>query len=218
MSGPRTNGPTCGAETEHGPCGQPAGAGTSHKGYGTCKHHLGNQAQHVIHARRLQAEEACRTFGVPVEVSAEDALLDELATAYGTVLFYRTKVQALNPQSSMIQGATRVQRTAKQGVEQRGRVDTNETITVVESKPHVWIQLLQQAEAHLLAVAGTITRLGIEDRRVRIAEQEGMLLRKLMLSVLSDLGIAPNDPRLAEIIPRRYAELVPGTVVIEDDE
>ena len=211
---PRTNGPTCGAETGHGPCGQPAGAGTSHLGVGTCKHHLGNAPMHVAHARRLQAEEAARRFGVPVEISAEDALLEALAVAHGTVLFYRAQVQALTP-DAMRQGATKVQRTQKQGQE-RGRVDTSETVTTVEARKHMWVVLLQEAEAHELAVARTIAQLGIAEQQVRIGQAQGERLRKLLLSMLGDLGIAPDDPRLGVIIPRRYAELT-GTVIEEPE-
>lgn len=43
-----------------------AGAGTDHKGYGTCRWHFGNAPNHVAHAAKLQAQEKL-TLGEPVK-------------------------------------------------------------------------------------------------------------------------------------------------------
>ncbi len=189
----------CGGRTRSGkPCKLPAGHHTSHPGIGRCDHHGGATPSHEIHARRAQAADACSQFGVPVETTAEEALLDLLACTTGEVLFYRQQVSALAP-ADMVSGITKVtsRRTAEGS--------TGET--VIESKPNVWLLLLNEAEKKQLAVADTIVRLGIERRKVDLAEKLGERMYRVILAVITDLGVRPDDPRILEVVPRRLREL-----------
>ena len=113
-------------------CTLPAGWGTDHVGAGNCRKHLGNSPNAVTHARHVMAADACERFGVPIETSAEAALLDALAHAAGDVVFYRARVQELS-REQMVYGAERVTRTARLNGQGQGQVI--EDITRAVSRP-----------------------------------------------------------------------------------
>jgi hypothetical protein len=182
-------------------CTLPAGWGTAHVGTGNCRKHGGNTPNAQINARRLQAEEACRRFGVEVETTPEQALLRELACAVGETEFYRERVREL-PREMMTYGVERHQ-FAHAGAEP---ADGDLNKTIMHTRPSVWIVLLQQSERQLHELAATMIKLGIEARALDLAEQQGAALYRVVINIVGDLGMA-DDPRLSEILPRRFREL-----------
>jgi len=194
----------CGSRTRQtdDPCGLPAGWGTEHVGVGQCRKHGGNTTNARIHAQRILAEDAARRFGVEVETTADAALLRELAAVNGEVMFYRARVSEL-PREAMTFGVTR--REYAHAGENPEAGDLNET--EMHTRPNVWITLLHQTEKHLAELAATMIKLGIERRSVEVAESQGAALYKVVILVVGDLGVRPDDPRLAEILPRRFREL-----------
>lgn len=197
---PRTLGPTCGAKTSHGPCKNAAGERTSHPGYGRCYRHGGSTRNGTLAAQKTQAEEACARFGVPVETSAIEALIDLLAALNGEVMFYRARVAELGV-TEMTHGIT--ERRYEGNDPQPG----GEGYTVFQSKPNVWILLLNDAEKRLHELAADMTRIGIEDRRMRLAEQQGAVMLKVIMSTLAEFGVQPDDPRIPDVMPRIIKEL-----------
>lgn len=205
----------CGATKRDGsgaPCRLPAGHGTSHPGYGRCKRHGGSTPDQVDHARRLMAEHAAREFGIPIKVSAQEALTNELWVAVGQVEFYRARVRELTskPNDAMINGVTRVARTTRTGREQFGGIDTNEQTSIAEARAHVWVQLLHQAERHLLDVAAVCAKLGIEQQAVDAVRMQGELLMRIILVFLERLGIDRDDARVPEVLPGVIREVTSG--------
>lgn len=196
---PRTNGPTCGAKAANGPCRNPAGMKTDHVGYGRCHRHGGATPNHMKHVERPMAEDAARTFGLEVETTAEDALLQALFRAVGTVMFYRSHVRKLTD-DQMVYGTERITRTARAVPGTPGSAQTVEDVTVAKSVKNVWVILLAEAEAHLLKVAGTVATLNIEQRRVAMAEEQGAFFYRAMVLVLDRYGIRDDDPQLPVII------------------
>ncbi len=86
----------CGATTRSGsPCKLPAGHGTPSQ-FGRCKLHGGCTPSHVKHAKRLEAESAVQTFGVPRDVDPEVALLEEIHRTAGHVEWLGQKVAGLS--------------------------------------------------------------------------------------------------------------------------
>lgn len=77
----------CGANLTTGPgtCGHSAGWGTEHNGRGRCTFHGGSTPSHVIAAQREELAEAVVTFGLPVDIDAADALIDEVKRTAGIV-------------------------------------------------------------------------------------------------------------------------------------
>lgn len=149
------------------------------------------------------AEEAALAFGLEVETTAEDALVRALARSYGVVLFYRAQVAKLQP-DQMVQGATQITRTRKLP---GGPDETVEEIVTAKTTVNVWVRLLAEAEKHHLEVARTIAGLGIEARRLQLAEAEGALWHELVIRTLARFGIPDDDPRLPVVVGEVIAEL-----------
>lgn len=88
----------CNARKRNGEhCRAFAGQGTNHPGVGPCKHHLGNTAPHEKRAIALNLKRQMVTYGEPVEdVSALNALLQELAAAVGHTAWLRARISDLS--------------------------------------------------------------------------------------------------------------------------
>jgi hypothetical protein len=177
----------CGAKTRSGaPCAKTAGWGTSHNGFGNCKLHGGASPNGEKHGKRLEAEQAVVTYGLPREVDPHSALLEELHRTAGHVAWLGQLVGDLN------------QRDLKQ-------YQLAESGGVIE-RPAIWVELYHRERAHFAKVAKTCVDVGIEERRVKLAEQQGELLAQVIRGVLTDLGVADHPE--APAVVRRHLTLV----------
>lgn len=175
-------------------CTRPAGWGTDHPGVGPCKLHGGNTSNHVTAAVVAQAKSAVVTFGLPREVDPRDALLEEVYRTAGAVDFLQSKVRELEA-DAIIWG--KAEEFEKQAGEFPG-VDTTHKAAV-----HVWVELWQRERAHLVKVAKEAINCGIEERRVRLAEQQGALLAGVIKGILGDLDLTPDQAaKVSTIVPR----------------
>lgn len=166
----------CGAKTRKGgTCKRPAGWGTSHVGYKTCKLHGGSMPTHVKSAQNEQALEAVQKYALPIKTDPHEALIDELERTAGWIAFLNEQVQALDSESDML----RLKGGGKDGIP--------------EVVPDTWIQMLNNERAHFVHVAKTCIAVGIEERRVKIAEQQGELIAGLVRGLLEDLNIPITD-------------------------
>jgi hypothetical protein len=190
---------TCGAKTRTGGrCGKVAGWGTDHVGYGNCKLHFGATPNAGIAAQREQAIEMVATYGLPREVDPHQALLEELHRTAGAVA-YLGQIVADGDQSDLKQYASAGSfESSIDGVDR----------ALVWEKPSIWLELYQRERKHLVAVAKTCVDVGIEERRVRLAEQQGELLATVIRGIAVDMGIA-EDPRLPGVV-RRHLTLIAG--------
>ncbi len=73
-------------------------------------------------------------------------------------------------------------------------------------EPHIWIRLYQEERRHLAHVAKTCVVVGIEERRVHLAEAQGGLIAEVLRGVLADLGVG-DDPAVPAVV-RRHLMLV----------
>lgn len=182
----------CGAKTRNGgECKRPAGWGTSHPGYKTCKLHGGSMRNHVKAAQNEQALEAVQKYALPIKTDPHEALIDELERTAGWVAFLNEQVQAIEKVAQM--------RQLKGG----GRDG------IPEEVPHIWIQMLAQERSHLLNVAKTCVAVGIEERRVKIAEQQGELIAGVVRGLLEDLKIPVTD-EVRKIVRNRLTVIQGG--------
>jgi hypothetical protein len=178
----------CGAKTRSGGhCAKPAGWGTKHQGIGRCRLHGGNSPTHNRSAERAQAAAAVATYGLPREVDPHTALLEELHRTAGIVAWLSAQVGELAEN------------------EVHGPVGDGEH---PRHEPSVWIRLHQEERGHLARVAKTCVDVGIEERRVRLAESQGELLAQVIRSVLADLGVA-NHPQAPTVV-RRHLTAIAG--------
>ena len=193
----------CGGKKRQGEgdCTRPAGWGTDHPGIGKCKLHGGSTPNHATNAVTTQAKRDVVLFGARRDVHPADALLELVQWTAGEVDYWRSRVRLLE-EDELTWGVTRV----KEGGEDRG--------TTEEAKPNVAYVMLVDASNRLERYSASALKAGVDERRVRLAEQQGTLLHGVLVAVLGELGhdVAPGS-LAAQVILRHMAplrELEPG--------
>lgn len=171
------------------PCKRPAGWGTDHPGSGRCKLHGGSTRAGGVKAEKERAAAAVQNYGLPVEVDPHTALLEELYRTAGHVAYLNTVVGQLERENMV----------GPVGGAQGG---------YPEWKPSVWISLYQQERKHMAAIAKTCVDVGIEERRVRVAEQQGQLFAQALEGILKELGVY-GKPETPEVV-RKHLQVIEG--------
>ena len=177
------------------------------KGQRVCGFHGGHTRQAKAAAVRRQTEEKARqlveTYGLKIETTAAEALLDEVQWTAGHVAWLRQRVQDIEADAPsdggdnpLVWGKTR----RKTGGEDWGETE--------EAAPSIWLKLYQQERAHLVKVCGEAIRAGIEERRVRLAESQGALVARAINAILGDLNLSvEQQARIPDIVPRHLRAL-----------
>lgn len=178
--------------------GQPCGR-KPRKGEDLCRQCGGNAPQVRKAAERRKqlaaAQQAVKTYGLPVDTNPVDALLDEVRWTAGHVLWLRERVQEIE-HGSLVWGTTEVV--------DKGAGEFTGTDTTDAARPNVWLTLYQSERKHLVDVCKTAIAAGLAERQVRIAEQQGEQLVRVIQAILGDLQLTPEQQRLAvEVVPRQ---------------
>lgn len=175
--------PRCGAQNRQGgACGHPAGYKTDHPGYGRCAFHCGATPTGVTSAQNAMARDAADHFGLPRDVDPQQALVEELHRTAGLVAFYQAKASE-DPDNLLVK-------------------------TMFGEQPNAWVRQMERERKHFTEVAATCVKLGLDERRVALAEEQGKLLARIIGGILADLGVA--DRPEAPAIVRRHLMLAAG--------
>lgn len=180
-------------KNSRGPCHSPHMVGDGDR----CRMHLGKKAKDVI--AESAARKAVVAYGLPRDISPTEALLEEVRYTAGHVAWLRGKVREIED-GDLVWGVT--EETDKQASEFPG-IDVTRA-----AKPNVWLELYYRERQHLVAVTKTAIAAGIEERRVRLAEQQGALVAQVIRAILADLALTPEqESRVPEIVPRHLRAL-----------
>ena len=185
--------PKCSAIHDPEKCSGHTGAGRQCRkrpinGATVCRTHGGSAPQVIAAAQRRLEERkavlAAETFGLPREVDPHTALLEELHRTAGAVEWLGAVVADLK-RNSLTWGKTR----SKTGGEDHG--------TTYEARPNAYY-----------AVAKTCVDVGIEERRVRVAEESGRLLAGVVRAVLDRLDLTEEQRALSlVVVPEEFRAL-----------
>ena len=130
---------------------------------------------------------AVESYGLAREIDPHSALLEELHRTAGHVAWLQMKVADL--EEAKMYGPV--------GGAAGGYPST---------EPHIWVRLYQEERRHFLGVAKTCVGVGIEERRVHLAEHQGEMIAQVLRGVLADLGVA-DDPAVPAVV-RRHLSVV----------
>lgn len=114
------------------------------------------------------------TYGDKKEVSAIDALLDEVHWTAGHVEWLRKKVQETE-EADLVKGITKVVRDN----------EGSETSTT-ETAPNIWLNLYDRERKHFVTVCTAALKAGIEERLIKQAERVGETLVRILDLVFED--------------------------------
>jgi hypothetical protein len=170
-----------------------------------CSMH-GGRAPAVMAAAERRAQQgalhaAAVTYGLPVDVSPTQALLDEVQWTAGHVAWLRDRIQELE-QSELTWGRSEY----REGAGEKG----SEWKSVEKAGPNVLLELYERERRHLVAVTTAALSAGIEERRVRLAEHQGQIVAQALKLALTDLGHDPSDPAVLKVVATRLRELAAG--------
>lgn len=194
-------GPICGAprsgKSSSGPgiCCMPAGHSTEHPGYGRCSRHGGNSPTHVKYAAKLMIDEQfLATYGEPMDVTPQEALLAEVQRTAGHVAWLGDFIKV------MADGLPGANITAKQlevmTVEQVEEIFTGAgpralvQFTQNGVAPSVWIQMYQEERKHLVRVSKLAIDAGVAERQIELAEQQAMMIAVIFQKFMRDARMA----------------------------
>ena len=174
-------------------CKNPAVPGAT-----VCRFHGGAAPQVIAAAQRrialAEAQKAAETLGLLIDISPEQALLDEVQRCAGMVAFYQARVGEIAADSfnGLVWGRTR----EKHGGDDYG--------TTEEAKPNIWLQLFNEERDRLTRTCAAAIRAGIEERRVKLAESQGALIAGTIRRILVRLNLSDDQ------------QVLVGTVVPEE--
>jgi hypothetical protein len=197
------------------------------EGTTVCEYH-GGKSGHTRRAvkRRMtetRARRMVQTYGLKVDTTPEQAILDEVQWTAGHVAWLRERVQGIIENDTVsvadLDGddeygdlpAAVDEHPLVWGVTKRKTGGDDRGVTE-EAGGHIWLRLYQQERAHLVKVCAEAIRCGIEERRVKLAEQDGALVAGAIRGILDDLHLTPQQQALvAQVVPNRLRQLAAAT-------
>lgn len=157
-------------------------------------------------ARRVAEEKAgrvARRLAQPITTDPAQALLDLVSSAAGEVAYWRARVDELQDRDEkrLTSGLTKI----TEGKD-RGGVTTLRTVeTVAAIEYRMWTA----AQDRLAQYATAALRAGVEERRVRIAEDLGAQMVGLIRRVLDRLDLQAWQEELAStVVPEELSRAV----------
>jgi hypothetical protein len=174
-----------------------------------CRFHGAAAPQNLAKGKERVAERKAQalvaTYGLKIETTATEALLDEVQWTAGHVAWLRERVQEI--ESAALAEGTDREHPLVWGVTREKTGGEDHGVTE-EATPNVWLKLYQTERAHLVKVCSEAIRAGIEERRVRLAESQGALVAHAIKAILADLNLTTEQQaRVSEIVPRHLRAL-----------
>ena len=194
--------PKCKAHRSNGePCNAYA-----MKGQRVCSAHGGRSPRgKAAAARRLQEEKAAKAaqrLAQPIDTDPSQALLDLVSSAAGEVAYWRNRVDEIQDRDEkrLTSGLTKI----TEGKD-RGGVTTLRTVeTVAAIEYRMWVD----AQERLARYATATLRAGVEERRVRLAEDQGALVAQVIRRILDRLDLSEWQAEMVgSVVPEELRAL-----------
>ena len=171
----------------------------------TCVMHGSSTRKAQAKAKRVRDEAKARaavvTYGLPMEISPADALLQEVHRTAGHVAWLHARIHDFDP-DDLTWGVTSAT------VKTTGQFPGTDTTT--SAAPPVLLELYARERKHLVDVCAAALRAGVDERRVRLAEQQGDLLATVIQAILTDLKLTAAQQKLVPTVVPRHLRAVAG--------
>jgi hypothetical protein len=143
-------------------------------------------------------------YGLPRVIDPAEALLEEVHRTAGHVAWLQAAVAEFDA-AALSWGVT--SSVSKTSGEFPG-IDTTES-----AAPPVLLELYLRERKHLVDVAKAALAAGIDERRVRLAETQGLLIVRVINAILDDLHLTARQRVLVgTVVPRHLRAIDPGEI------
>lgn len=155
-------------------------------GLEVCRFHGGGTKMARAAGRRRvrQAEltKLATEFATLEDTTPTEALLREVQRSAGLVSYYSERVQELEQRDRDLL-------TVGLEVREHGIAATGEEVDVTTTSHdyNIWMRLFNEERDRLVRMSSAALRAGIEERRVRLAEQQGSIVAEAIRNILSAL-------------------------------
>ena len=180
---------TCGAKKRDGsgdPCRRPAGWGTDHLGFGTCKLHGGSTPNAGRHAITLEAARQVEVWGGRADLNPAEALLELVQSKAAEVAYWDGRVAELGDDE---RAGLLVAKT-EQGFGPQGPVDTETR----QAGPHVFVVMLHKAQDQLAAYSAAAIRAGVDRAMVEAVTLQAAWLLPLLYEAITAARASAEEP------------------------
>lgn len=177
------SGGICGAKKKHGQgfCQLPAGHRTDHVGIGRCYHHGGGLPSH----QKSAAKEYAKMMGAPVEMNPLDAIIWCIQITAGEVKWLSERMAELEETEWLEH-------------------------TMVGKQLHIYAKERQSRVRDLAKYSQIAVSLGLAERAIRLAEQYGEAIARLLNGVLDELDLTKEQRERVPVIVRKHLILLEG--------
>jgi hypothetical protein len=157
-------------------------------------------------AERERIYATARTLHLAIDQGDPDVLLLGLVREQASVVAWlREQVRDLTPEA-LVRSARYSRRATTTGGE-----GTTETTTVeTGTQEHLLSQMYSREKRIYADLLVKVAGLGIAARQVELAKEQGELAGRLLVAVLTDMGIDPASPRAREVIRRQFTVIAGG--------
>lgn len=137
-------------------------------------------------------ERAVKTYGLPVTVDPQTALLDEIYRTAGHVKWLGEQIAALDPKD-LVWGVGSEEK--REGVgEMETQIDLTTTTKI--ARPAAMVQMYQAERAHLVHVCKTAIQCGIAERQIKLAEEQGQMIAAGFRQVVESPELALTEVQI----------------------
>ena len=147
-------------------------------------------------------------MGVPLPIEPGEAILQCIAIAAGEVRYAAEQIDKLTLDDAVGPLVKTTERPLSLGKEGE---DPERMVTETRHEApalHIWIVTKHAAMDRLVQYSVAALKAGVEERRVRVAENIGQALADAIKGVLADLGVG-EDPRAPAVV-RKHLTLMAG--------
>jgi hypothetical protein len=205
----------CGAKTKSGnPCGRPTGWGTGHAGVGRCKLHGGASPQAELTGQVALARSELAVMGVELPAESHEAILKCIRIAHGEVAYCTARIAELGHDEAVGQPVLTTERPRK--LEKGAESKAERVIECRQESPrlNIWVVARHAAMDRLVAYSATALKAGVEERQVKIAEQQGAMVAEAFRLFALQLG---HDPGSQSVRDAMRASITAVAGVGQDD-
>ena len=172
-------------------CKLPAGFGTKHPGRGKCRYHGGNSPAHNAKAAREQAV----FMGAPVDINPLDAIIWCIKITAGEIEWLSNQIADLTD-----------------------RKDDWYEYAVVGKQMNVLVRYRAEAQDRLVNYGKTAISLGLAERAVKLAEQFGSTIARLLTGVAEDLELSAAQRKKWPDVVRKNLVLIQSSAPVSDED